>query len=131
MKKLFLISTVLFWAVSCQEKGKSTSDKLKANADSTFTIKVLVSTNIDSLKSVLPESGAAEHFIKFKVVEVINGQYGKNEIRVKWRASKSPLKRWVLENGKTYTLTLKPSYFLNSDLKEVRTGYYEQLDGGC
>ena len=79
-KKLLVLSAIIFWTVSCQEKDKSL-----ANSNGTLTLKVQVLDNLDSIKKTLPKStgAVAENIFRFKVLEVINGTYSKTEIKIK------------------------------------------------
>jgi len=109
MKKLLVLTAVLFFTACCPDKPKP-----QPNADGTITLKVQVLDNLDSIKKTLPKAteAVAENIFSFKVLEVINGAYNKGEIKIKILAPFEAINSKRLENGKTYTYKLIPGSYL-------------------
>ena len=133
MKKLIVLTAVLFWTVSCQEKNKSFDSKSQTNPDAmgmrystdgVVTLKVQVLDKLDSVKKTLTKA-VAENIFKFKVLEAINGTYNKTEIRIKILFPLETIESKRLENEKIYTYKLIPGSYINSEQKRVPTDYYE------
>jgi hypothetical protein len=125
MKKLLVLTAVLFFTSCCPDKPKP-----QPNADGIITLKVQVLDNLDSLKKTVPKAteAVAENIFRFKVLEVINGTYNKTEIKIKILAPLEAINAKRLETGKTYIYKLIPGSYINAELKTVPTDYYERLE---